>query len=576
MSFDDGMLELWSAAMWRASWQGGLAALVVAFVCRIMPSIPARFQSWMWRLAILKFAIALVWFAPIEIPILPRAEPIIAAEFGAAIPFGELQGEATPVVDGRARSGFALQSILFVAWAAIVAWQMVRIFVSCRKARLFKSRCRRSENHQLLDPCSRWSRVLGLSRPPLVLETEGQGSPLLVGILRPAIVLPTTTLERLEDAERSLVLGHELAHASRRDLLWSLIAAMNRALFFFHPAAWFSERRLGLTQEMAADQLAISFQNQSPIDYARLLVAIVSKLGSRRAAFAMSMSAAGADGSLHKRLWAMRYVKQTTARAGLTYGLLVSIGAALGLVPWSLVAVPAAAAESESIDKQRSKAAAIVGTAGPRDDVSVELEGRRETLPKQERLVSSTADEKAAAKGSAKSSVVRGRFVSAKNGTITVQAHSGELIERRYFRGLKTTVWNDAAAKYVPMDAVAALKQAKAGTLIFIDGNDRNGTLRVGSRKVITSGTFVSYEQDRLLMLGTNLGEVYTKKYGNSVRFNRFRDDVPAFKSINGGEYRAIGLANDALRNLKQDTILHVHSEGDDNVTLVRIGESKK
>lgn len=577
MSFGDDMLDLWGAAIWRASWQGGLAALVVAFVCRIMPSIPARFQSWMWRLAILKFAIALVWSAPIELPILPHAEPIVAATVGEPTPFGDLPGEATPAVDEHAQSDFPLLLIPFVAWAAIVAWQMVLIVVSCRNARLLKSRCRGSENRRLLEPCSRWSRMLGLSRPPLVLETEGQGSPLLVGILRPAIVLPTTTLERLDDAERSLVLGHELAHVSRRDLLCSLVAAIIRALFFFHPMAWFSERRLGLTQEIAADQLAISLQNQNPIHYARLLVAIVGKLGPRRATFAMSMGAAGEDGSLYKRLSAMRYVKHTTAQAALTYGLLLGLGAALGLVPWTPVAAPtaAAAAESETIDKQRSPAEAISVIGRDVTEVSSELDNRRETSPKQERIVVPPAAEKAAVKGNAKSSVVRGRFVSAKNGTLTVQANSGELIESKIFRSLKTTVWNDAAAKYVPTDTIKALKQVQVGTAIFVHGTDRNGTLRIGSRKGITSGTFVSYEQDRLLMLGTNLGEFYTKKYGNSVRFNKFRDDVPAFKSIDGREYRAIGSANEALRDLKQGTILHVYNEGDDNVTLVQIGERK-
>jgi hypothetical protein len=575
MSFGDELLDLWGAAMWRASWQGGLAALVVAFICRIMPSMPARFQSWMWRLAILKFVIAFAWSAPVEVPILPRAESIVAADVGEPIPFGGPPGETTSALDEPARSDFPLLLIPFAAWAAIAAWQIVRICVSCRNARLLRSRCHGSENRQLLDSCSRWSRMLGLSRPPLVLETEGQGSPLLVGILRPAIVLPTTTLERLEDAERSLVLGHELAHLSRRDLFWSLVAAINRALFFFHPVAWFGERRLGLAQEIAADQLAISLQSHNPIHYARLLLAIVGKLGPRRATFTLSMGAAGEHGSLYRRLSAMRYFRQTTARTALIYGLLLGHGAALGLVPWRPVAAPAAA-ESEAIDNQRAPAEAIVVTAGDDADDSIELDNRRETPPKPERLLVPPADEKAAPQGSAKSGVVRGRFVSAKQGTLTVQTNSGELIERKYFRSLKTAVWSDAAEKYVPTDAVAALKQAEVGISIYIDGNDRTGSLRIGSRKVVTSGTFVSYENDRLLMLGTNLGEVYTKKYGNSVRFNKFRADVPAFKSIDGAEYRAVGSANDALRDLKQGTILHVHSEGDDNVTLVRIGETKK
>ena len=41
-----------------------------------------------------------------------------------------------------------------------------------------------------------------------------------------------------------MVLGHELAHIKRGDLLWSLVAAVVRAVFFFHPLVWLSDRRV--------------------------------------------------------------------------------------------------------------------------------------------------------------------------------------------------------------------------------------------------------------------------------------------------------------------------------------------
>ena len=37
--------------MWRACWQGGLVVLAVWSICRLIPSMPARFQCWFWRLA---------------------------------------------------------------------------------------------------------------------------------------------------------------------------------------------------------------------------------------------------------------------------------------------------------------------------------------------------------------------------------------------------------------------------------------------------------------------------------------------------------------------------------------------
>ena len=83
------------------------------------------------------------------------------------------------------------------------------------------------------------------------------------------------------------------------------------------------------------------------------------------------------------------------------------------------------------------------------------------------------------------------------------------------------------------------------------------------------------YPAFRLLMLGTNLPENFTKRYGNTLPYNRFRDDVPAYESIDGGEYQLIGTANKILGDVKEGTVLTIHGEGDDNITFVQIGVPK-
>jgi TonB family protein len=71
--------------------------------------------------------------------------------------------------------------------------------------------------------------------------------------------------------KRTAVLAHELAHARRRDPLIALVVAVNKCLFWFHPLAWWLERRLPILAEHAADDaaLAVSFDTQA---YARLLL----------------------------------------------------------------------------------------------------------------------------------------------------------------------------------------------------------------------------------------------------------------------------------------------------------------
>ena len=66
-------------ALWRASWQGGAALLLVFVLCRAVRRIPAQAQCWLWRLAYVKLLIAGVWMVPVELRWLPPPETPVEA-----------------------------------------------------------------------------------------------------------------------------------------------------------------------------------------------------------------------------------------------------------------------------------------------------------------------------------------------------------------------------------------------------------------------------------------------------------------------------------------------------------------
>jgi len=494
----------------------------------------ARFQCWLWRLVMLKFLIMLLWSVPIELPLLSRVEPVTWAPNSPVISSSLLMDAVTapsqqlpPVVTPLL--------LLFGAWTVVVLWQMLRIVAACRQATGLSKGCRASDDGDLLEPLARFSKLVGLAVPPRLLEAKGSGSPLLVGILWPAIVLPATTLKQLDAAERELVIGHEIAHVKRRDLLSSLVAAVIRALFFFHPLAWLGERQLRLTQEIAADELAIALQKQHPARYASLLVSIVSKLGTGSLVPTMSVGAAGSHQSLRERLVAMRFMKPLSIRATVAYSLVLGLVAVLGVVPWTVVA-----AEPPAADKVAPKK-----TVDQKTVDQMEMNGF-------------------------------GRFVSFEDGTLTLENNAGVLLVWNKLAESKNTVKFDPEAnEYKPVVGTAdALQQVTPGTYVMV--GDKSAYVRIGARKDRVVGTFVSFKDGRLLMLGTNLPESFLKRYGNSLHHSRFRDDVPAYESIDGGEYKLIGTANKILGDVKEGTILAINSEGDDNITLVQIGVPEK
>jgi hypothetical protein len=100
--------------------------------------------------------------------------------------------------------------------------------------------------------------------------------PTALGLVKPAVVLPTWALRELSAAELNAVVLHEVAHLRRWDDWTNLAQKLLRAVFFFHPAVWWVESRLSLEREMACDDMVLA-QTENPRAYAECLVSLAEK-----------------------------------------------------------------------------------------------------------------------------------------------------------------------------------------------------------------------------------------------------------------------------------------------------------
>ncbi len=166
-----------------------------------------------------------------------------------------------------------------------------------------------------------------------------------------------------------------------------------------------------------------------------------------------------------------------------------------------------------------------------------------------------------------------GKFVSFKDGTLTLKGNYSGLLWSNIPEKTPVVHWDDAANKYVPSGTAEVLSKVEAGTWTTVAPNKE--LIRIGAKKGQTTGTFVSFKDDRLLMLGKDLGPSFTKKYGNQLHFHKFAAGVPVYESIDGGEYQPVGTAETVLPKVKEGTVLTVHGAGDDNITRIDIGVPK-
>jgi beta-lactamase regulating signal transducer with metallopeptidase domain len=68
-------------------------------------------------------------------------------------------------------------------------------------------------------------------------------TPITVGWFAPVLILPRDW-SRWPAEQLAVVLTHEQEHARRHDPLVQWLALFSRAMFWFHPLAWWLERRL--------------------------------------------------------------------------------------------------------------------------------------------------------------------------------------------------------------------------------------------------------------------------------------------------------------------------------------------
>lgn len=139
---------------------------------------------------------------------------------------------------------------------------------------------------------------LGTDTP--VVESRQVATPLTAGVFSPSVVLPSSWREWPQE-KLAAVLAHELAHVRRRDPLVAFAARLNCCVFWFHPLAWWLERRLGADAEHACDEAAVRQMGQ-PRRYAEILLDMADAVRRHGGRISWQGIGVGGNGLLGRRI----------------------------------------------------------------------------------------------------------------------------------------------------------------------------------------------------------------------------------------------------------------------------------
>lgn len=240
-------------------------------------------------------------------PDLPNApEPPAAPEAPASLPVGEAVGSVlvSPV----------FWTILWAAGALIGLGRYVAGYRRFAGALLRTAGEPSEEARKILRTLDPQGRV-GL------VESPAANAPLLMGLLRPVIVLPPgiTDAARLGD-----ILAHEYTHARRLDLPYKWWAAGVGCLHWFNPAVYLVRREMARACELSCDEAVVQ---KMPPDGRRHYGETLLALAAAPPAGLLAVTMCEEKKHLKERLVSLaRYRKSGPAAAVLAAALALAVG----------------------------------------------------------------------------------------------------------------------------------------------------------------------------------------------------------------------------------------------------------
>ena len=172
-------------------------------------------------------------------------------------------------------------TIALALWGVFALAGLLRVAIGLFRVLRLRRNCALVDA-STLDPILQGTLAeMNPGRRTLLCVSDELRVPTALGFFNPRVILPTWVLQELSPAQIRPLLLHELAHVRRWDDWSNLLQKLLQAVFFFHPAVWWVEKRISLEREMACDD-AVLAHTANPIAYADCLLSVAEKSFLRR------------------------------------------------------------------------------------------------------------------------------------------------------------------------------------------------------------------------------------------------------------------------------------------------------
>jgi bla regulator protein blaR1 len=168
------------------------------------------------------------------------------------------------------------------------------------------------------------ARQLNIKRLILLGESSAIHAPVIIGHLKPIILIPLGMCSSLSAEQLETIFLHEIMHIRRKDYLINLLQIIVEAIYFFNPFVWIVSGIMKREREHCCDDAVVQLHGNAK-EYARALAALeescLSKVG-------LALSLAENKNQLLSRIKRLmeKSVKNYSSRERIIPALLLVIG----------------------------------------------------------------------------------------------------------------------------------------------------------------------------------------------------------------------------------------------------------
>lgn len=186
----------------------------------------------------------------------------------------------------------SLERIIPAVWLTGMIVLLIRFFLTSKKIKQISSDALPVQDNRVKSLYRHCLQESGIARDIPIFSTASLKSPMIVGLFRARIYIPSRLISDFKETDLRYMLLHELMHVIYKDAAGNLLINAALVLYWYNPFLWISARVMRTDREMACDEAVLYGLDQwEYMAYGNVLINHIEDVSLQSRPFVMNLSA---------------------------------------------------------------------------------------------------------------------------------------------------------------------------------------------------------------------------------------------------------------------------------------------